>query len=308
MMNRRAFLKSLALLALLPTPVLRADPALPSQRVRRLQERIQAAIGSLAIGFELRQIDPADGYTFFTIQVRADRLYPVASCFKFWLVLYYLMHTPPDEWQLSEDSPAYRAAVFSNNILTARLLADVGERIPFYGNPIEKFNDFLIYIIGMENGLHSWNYPNTATAELVDSRFEPSETRVVRINEAVYRMDNIITAADLATGYAALYTNPFTDFAWAGEAITAARGLFAIPATSFQSPIERAFGQGYMGKDGALRERDSAIGVVTNDAGVLTTQDGTYIIAFLAAGVGEYVSVEILREIAAALRDYERGA
>jgi hypothetical protein len=45
--------------------------------------------------------------------------------------------------------------VFSGNTATGQLIQTTDAFVDVYGNPIEKFNDFLIYNLGMVNGLYA---------------------------------------------------------------------------------------------------------------------------------------------------------
>ncbi len=307
-LSRRAFLRllggGLAALAAGEHLVLARKP--PARDIR-LRESILALLAGRDLGFDLRCVDPIDATEYLRIAHNAGRLYPVASAFKVLVVLYYLWNTPRDEWQTGEGSPAYSVAVYSSNTLTGSLLQQVGQRFDFFGNDIQKFNDFLIYVLGMENGLHSWNWPDSPTEEQTDSRFRPSEERFVEVYGLRYRMENLFTAADLARVYAMLI-NPDAyldgvDIQY--DAIAMTRQLFAIPATNYLSPIERAFPQGYTGKDGTLPASDSAIGRVIVDAGIVEVGQSTYIISYMGAGEGEYFAIGFLRQVARLLDAYE---
>jgi hypothetical protein len=313
LISRRLLLKMLgAGAAVVSLPgMLRAAPRRPASSVSAaeltaLENDFWNAIGTLEIGLDLRRVDPASGEELFRLQINADKLYPVASCFKIFLVLYYFWHTPRAAWDYGPGSPAYRTAVFSDNTMTAVLLDEVTKYITFYGNAIEKFNDFLIFTVEMEQGLYSWNWENSRTALQTDNRFEASPQRYVEVHSLRYSMDNLTTAADLANGYARLLQpETFTDYEYATEAIEKTLELFSIPAPNYQSPFERVFPQGYTGKDGVLPARDSAIGRVINDAGIIEMDNGTYILTFLCAGEGEYVGLQVLRQLADSLRRFD---
>lgn len=307
-LNRRTFLSlcGIGAASLFTPQIIHAAPRSPAPALTRLRERIAAVIGSREIGLDLRRINPETNAEFFRISINAEKLYPVASCFKMFLVLYYFWHTPRPDWQYQENSPIYRVAVFSDNIMTAVVLDEVGGRIDIFGNAIQKFNDFLIYTLGIPNGLYRWNWEETVTEGLVDWRFAPSEERYVIAHGTRYRMDNLFTAADLANGYAMLLDPArFTDYDQADEAIAQTLALLSIPAANYQSPIERVFPGGYTGKDGVLRADESAIGRVINDAGIVQVGGATYILSFMCAGEGEWVGLEVLRQIAQAIDEYE---
>lgn len=307
-LSRRAFLRlfggGLAALAVAEhTAWARKPPA----REARLRQSVLALLAGRDLGFDLRCVDPADATEFLRIDHNADRLYPVASAFKVLVTLYYLWHTPRDEWWTDEGSPVYSVTVYSNNTLTGTLLQQVGQRFDFFGNDIQKFNDFLIFTLGMENGLHSWNWPGSPTEGQTDSRFSPSDERFVQVNGTRYRMDNLFTAADLARVYA-LIINPdayLRDIDIPYDAIDMTRQLCAIPTPGFPAPIERAFPQGYSGKDGTLPASDSAIGRVIVDAGIVEIGPSTYIISYMGGGEGEYFAIGFLRQLARLLFEYE---
>lgn len=306
--SRRALLQWLAITTAAATvPQLRhaAPRAAPRRTFERLREELTNLIGTLEIALDLRRIGYG-GAEDWRIQINADELYPVASCFKMFLLLYYFWNTPQDEWETGEYSLAHSTAVFSNNMTTSWLLQNVALRSDVFGNPVQKFNDFLLFTLEMENGLYSWNWPDSPTEGMTDSRFESSPQRVVDIYGQVFRMDNLMTAAELAEGYAILLQpDPFPDEAQSRAAIAATLDLFAIPAEAYASPIERAFGTNYIGKDGVLPAADSAIGRVINDAGIIEVNGVTYVIAYMCAGEGEFVAINVLAEIASLLYEYQ---
>lgn len=284
----------------------------------RLADAINRAIGNRAIAVDLRRID-SDGGEQFRVQVNAEALYPVASCFKAFSVLYYCWYMPYLLWSSpGEDSLLYRVAVLSSNLGTTTLLYDVAQRAPEIvpgRNAIEKFNDFLIYTLGLPNGIYRWSFGvddgaddnplSTPPPVDTDRRFEPSLERYTEVRGERYLMDNLFTAADLADGYAALLiVDPFPDVERAPTAIGVTLDLLSIPYERFESPFERAFERGYTGKDGVLPATESAVGRVVNDAGIVEFGEGRYVIAFLCVE-GEFAALEVLREIRAAIEDYE---
>lgn len=294
------------------TPTL---PAIEAPEVT-LAQQVSAAVGNRAIGVDLRRIAD-DGREVWRVQVNASQLYPVASCFKTFAVLYYCWHMPYLLWSSpDEESPLYQIAVYSANAPVDRLLDEVGERIrsTTERNSIELFNDFLVRTLGLRNGLHRWRWQpgagddatsQTAVPVARDMRFAPSQTRCVRVGGECFLMDNLFTPADLADGYARLLAeDPFPDVDRAATAIAVVRALFSIPAEGYESPIERAFGLGYMGKDGVLPASDSAVGRVINDAGFVQLAGGGYVIAFMCVA-GEFVARQVLGEIAAHLVAYD---
>lgn len=306
--SRRTFLTALAgaSVALSTGGLTLAAPGRPSARLTTLSAAIADVIGPLAIGLDIRQINPQTGTEYFRIQVNADQLYPVASCFKTWLALYYLWYTPVETRTYTEGSPVHSTVVYSNNTRTGELIAQVGQQINRYGNALEKFNDFLLFNIGLKNGLYRWGWEGTPVQDLTDNRFLPSlRDRYINIRDDRYLMDNLFTASDLADGYAFLL-HP-TDEQY-DEAAALTLDLCAIPAPDFPAPIERSFDRAYIGKDGVLPADGSTIGRVINDAGIITIGESTYLIGYLCAGEGEWVGINILREIAALLEDFEASA
>ncbi len=305
--DRRTFLKLMgtgALLNLIPQIVLADTAASPAQNIQ-LTEAITTLIGDLEIGLDLRRMNP-DSTEQFRIQTHADELYPVASSFKCFLVLYYFWNTPQAEWQFGEDTPIRSVAVFSNNVQTGFVLDEVGRRIDYYGNAIQKFNDFLLFTLGLTNGMYSWNWPNTPTQGYADDRYAPSSTRFVQHRGAAVPMDNLFTTTEFADFYARLLQpDPFPDYPDSQAAVAATLELLSIPAESYESPFERTFGVPYTGKDGVLPASDSAIGRVINDAGILPINGTNYVCSFMCAGEGEFLGLNILREIAALLEDFE---
>jgi len=305
-LSRRTLLKWLAGAAISSsTSIAWAAPGRPSPRLNNLRNALTEAIGDLAIGLDLRQINPETGDEYLRIQINADQLYPVASCFKTWLALYYLWYTPEADWRYGEGAPVHSTIVYSNNTRTGELIDQVGARINRYGNALEKFNDFLLFDMGLRHGLYRWGWEGTPVEDLVDRRFTPSLiNRHITIGDERYLMDNLSTAADLADGYAFLLHPPDAVYQ---QAANITLGLCSISAPEFPAPIERAFERDYTGKDGVLPADRSVIGRVINDAGVITVGQSTYIIGYLCAGEGEWVGMNVLREIARILEDYEAG-
>ena len=304
-LSRRTLLKMAASgLVASAASLINAAPGTPYAEQARLIRRIRDVIGDRAIGLDLRQVDPVTAESYFDIKINADQLYPVASCFKTWLALYYFWHTPRNEWRFDADSDVYSVVVFSNNLRTGSMLYRVGERITVFGNAIEKFNDFLLFTVGMQNGLFRWSWEGNPIEEFRDVRFFPSlQDRYTEVRGIRYELDNLFTASDLADGYAYLLANQ-ADFEH-GEAIRNTLNLCSVDAPEYPSPIERAFQRDYIGKDGVLPDEDTGLGRVINDAGILHIGRSTYILSFLSAGEGEFTSIDILTQIAAAIEDYE---
>lgn len=242
----------------------------------------------------------------FRIQINALDLFPVASCFKAWLALHYFVHVPPDEWDTGEYSPVYQMAVSSDNVNTGVVLDMVARRARSRKNAIETFNDFLTQTVGMANGLHTWNWPDSPTVGLTDPRFAPSAARSVRLGGQEYRVDNAFTAADLARGYDFLLRGEyFTRSPELKAAIQAARALLSIPAHNYRSPIERVYADGYTGKDGILPSADISTGRVVNDAGLIRRGDYHYIIAFMSAGESESTALSVLGQVISQMQTFD---
>jgi hypothetical protein len=315
LITRRAFLERSAG-ALLAVPFgLQLLPGVPTDwdgetpLAQSVREYLEDVFIGRKMALDFRRIN--DRYDEeFRIQINAFDLFPVASCFKSWLALYYYLNTPVEVWQDSQGSSLYDMVVFSNNLQAGAILAEVARRIPNSRNPIEKFNDFLQLTVGMANGLYSWDWPDSPTVGFTDVRFLPSDTRGVQVNDRFFLVDNVLTAADLAHGYDVLTRgDAFAEWEKLREAIEATDRLLSIPAAGYQSPFEYVFVEGYMGKDGILPEANlpAGLGRVVNDAGVVTIDDAQYIIAFMSIGENELAVREVLGEIARLIDIYERG-
>jgi hypothetical protein len=283
------------------------DPRSPSPVLTRFTRTIREAVGERGMGLDVRKLD-ANNNELFRIQVNAYNFYPLASCFKAFLILYYFWYTPPDEWDAAEGSTAYNVAVFSNNLATGVLLDEVGRRIRRNGNAIEKFNDFLTFDMFLALGLYRWNWEGSPTANMVDERFAARASRAVRIPDGEFLIDNVCTPAELADGYRFLARtdNDLNDNPNFQAILNAARQLLSISAPDYQSPIERTFPNGYTGKDGILPSDQLPVGRVVADAGLIAVADGVYIISFMSAGESESTVLEVLRIIAAEIETYQQ--
>jgi hypothetical protein len=287
--------------------LVRADWEQETPAVQAVRETLEAAIGGLNMGLDFRCINTRYDEEF-RIQINAFNLMPVASCFKAMLVLYYFIKTPADAWDTSEFSPLYQTAVNSDNIQTGVVLEEVAQRVSGHGNAIEKFNDFLTITVGLANGLHSWNWPDSPTVGLTDPRFAPSNERLVWLRGQGYEIDNVCTAADLARGYDFLIRGEFfTRSATLRAALQATQELLSVQAKTYRSPIERAYPDGYMGKDGILPSADTAVGRVVNDAGVIRHGDRRYLAAFMSAGESETNALYVLGEVVKQMDEYENS-
>jgi hypothetical protein len=307
--TRRQFLKTLGL-ATIVGPLRLQGPTDWDEETplaQSIREYLETVLAGRRMALDFRRIN-GDFDQEFHIQIRAYDLFPVASCFKAWLPLYYYLNTAREAWEDGEDTPLYNAVVFSSNVDTGIVLSEVAQRIAGEANPIEKFNTFLRRRVGMANGLYSWDWPNAPTVGFVDARFEPTADRVVTVDEEAYLVDNAFTANDLAQGYNVLARGPhFARWERMQAALEASLRLLAIRAPGYQSPIETVYPDGYQGKDGILPTGNLPLGRVVNDAGILRVGDAQYIVALMAAGENELSVREVLTEVVAMIDVYERG-
>ncbi len=306
-LSRRTFLQrfGVALAGALWQPGMPNDWDTETPLVARMRTDLEAIFAGYNMALEFRRVNALDNEEF-RIQINAYTRYPVASCFKAWVALYYYYYTAPEAWQDAQGSALYSAIVFSGNTATGEVLADVAGRVLGNRNPIEKFNDFLLQKVGMANGLHTWKWEGSPTVGFSDPRYAPSETRQVFMGDEAYAVDNIFTATDLAHGYDVLVRGPvFAQVDRLRNALIATDKLLSVRAPDYQSPIERASGGAYMGKDGILPIGDLPLGRVVNDAGVLTMGNNRYIIAFLSAGQSETVAINVLSEVIRQAEFYE---
>lgn len=312
-MNRRDFLRWMAggLIGGAAGRTLAEQWYIDTPLVAQMRADVDTLLAGRQMTLDFRGIN-AEQDEVFRIQVRADGLMPVASCFKAFLVLYYYLNTPADEWVDDIFSTVYRTAVYSDNRATGVVLAEVAGRVDGPKNAIEKFNDFLRITVGMQNGLHTWNWEGSPTVGLSDPRYAPSAVngRVVQLGGQAYQVDNVTTAADLARGHDFITRGEyFTQDADFREAVRRTQALLAIPGDDigYRSPIERAYDGSYSGKDGILPADMVATGRVVNDAGVIETDSHRYIVAFLSAGESESTALYVLGEVLRQISVYEEG-
>ncbi len=310
--TRRNFLKILSAAFLVPhlqQPTGPNDWDQETELAKSIRLFLESTFTGHEMALDFRRIN-AQNNQEFRITIQADKLYPVASCFKAWVALYYYLNTPKDQWKDTQGTPLYSTVVFSNNTEVGTVLVDVAQRLGGSGNPIQKFNDFLIRSVGMTNGMHTWDWPGSPTVGYTDERFAPSFNRSMVYKDEAYLIDNLFTVTDLAHGYDVLQRGQtFARWDAMHEAILATNSLLTIPASDYLSPLEYVFSQGYMGKDGILPETDlpKGLGRVIDDAGVVTVGDAHYIIAFMSMGEGESVVRDVLNGIAKMIDIYERG-
>ncbi len=313
-LTRRAFLALAAGLfgAAALRPLRAQDWSEEAPIAASIRADLEAFIGRRSMALDFRCIDSAYAERF-RIQINADNLMPVASCFKAFAVLYYYLNTPAADWNDGPGTPLYRMAVYSDNRATGVVLADTAERVPGPENAIVKFNDFLRGTMGLTNGLHTWNHPGSPTVGLSDPRFAPSAVngRVVLVRGSAYQVDNVFTASDLARGHDFILRGEhFTRSETFRQAARATSALLSIPATDidYVSPIERVYPLGYTGKDGVLPTDMIAAGRVINDAGVVRAGGSRFIIAFMSAGEGDINALNALAEVVRQIEVYTAWA
>ncbi len=304
MLSRRRLL-SLAGVALWPGKMPGQGQWLYGSAVEQMRTALEQAMAGHGMALDLRALD-AERKELFRIQINADRLLPVASCFKAFIVPWYYLNVPWGEQDDGPGSELWDSTVFSNNLATARLLTQVAGLLPGGGNPIEKFNDFLL-AIGMQNGMFTWQVG--PTSGLYDLRFRPSaETgRVVSVKDFKYWISNVFTARDLAQGH---------DFIARGEqyfsganlerVLQKSRALLGIPDDGFPSPLERVHAPGYIGKHGVVPAWEMPAGLVINDAGILDYGRRQYILSFMSVAVSQLTAIGALRQAVHQVRDLEQ--
>jgi hypothetical protein len=307
-LHRRDFLKLLGTAGLAyPLSRIHAnDWEQETPLITQVREYLEGIFRGRSMALDFRRINRDDDEEF-RIQINALQPLPVASCFKSLLALYYFLNTPKADWAyLYRETFVYRSVVFSDNLASGILLKQIGERIPGGGNAIEKFNDFLRVVIGIDSGLHTWNWEGAPTVGLSDERFAG---RMVDIRGKTYPVENVFTPAELARGYDFLLRGEhFTRNDKMREAIQATKQILSIPAKNYRSPIERVFKGGYTGKDGILPSSDIELGRVVDDAGILTVGANHYIVSFMSAGESEATAIYVLREVIGQLEVYEQKA
>lgn len=287
--------------------VITALPNFQVDMIVRLQSAIEDAVGSRNIGVDVARFvrDGDDIREVYRVGVNQDVLRPTASCFKAWLPLYYYTFMPQADWDDSPGSLPYNVVVNSNNVDTGRLMQQVGE-LQSFGNPLEKFNDFLLYGLRLAHGISSWNWPGNPLVNLLDDRFSSGGERVVRSGGEVHFVGNVTTAADTLNGYRALYQRMVATTTDAYDPSPTRRigalrtmRLLSLPGdTDYLSPIERVVGRGvYIGKDGILPADAISTGRVVNDAGLIPMETGMMGISFFSVRESEFSAMQILRTI-----------
>lgn len=312
-MTRRRFLQGLAggVLAGPSVAAWALDWEQESVIASQVRHQLEVVFGTLNMALDFRAID-MDQNELFRIQINAQKLMPVASAFKGFMAPYYFLHVPRDTWDYEDGSALYSAIVHSNNQRTGVVLQDVAQYVRGDENAIVKFNNFLLNM-GLQNGLHGWNWEGSPTVGFTDPRFMPSPLgdRVVTVRGNVYPIDNVFTAEDLARGHDFITRGEFfSQSSTVREALQLSKTLLSIPshlATSYYSPLERVYAPGYTGKDGILPASDIATGRVVNDAGALQTERYTYIVSFMSAGESESVVLNVLAEVMRQMTFFEQA-
>jgi hypothetical protein len=304
-LSRRQFIGILGGAALTsPLRALGYDWEVETPLTRQVRETLENLLAGRAMALDFRRIN-AQFDEEFRIQINAADIYPVASCFKAFLVLYYYLNTPVAGWQDGEGTSLYSTAVFSNNVETGTVILDVADRVIGNWNALEKFNNFLRLRLGIQGGLYTWDWPGTPTTGLFDTRYAE---RAMTIRGIAYPIINFFTAGDLARGYDILARGHiFAVDPAVRDAILATRMLLSISDPNYRSPIERVYPGGYLGKDGILPTGDIAAGRVVNDGGIVNVNGNQYIIGFLSAGESESVALDVLREVVNQINLYEAG-
>ncbi len=293
-LSRRNLL-ALAMGLPLPPGDTRQGAGVPAHFLAQIQEQLEESLAGRNMALDLRAL--ADGRDeLFRIQVNADRLMPVASCFKAFVVPWYYLHVPPHDQEDGPDSAMWDMAVHSGNYFAAVVLDQVAGLVPGEGNALEKFNDFLLSI-GMQNGIFAWGIG--PTLGLYDLRYQPSGStgRLVNIGEREFWIFNVFTASDLAQGYDFIARGErYSSGANVAEALRRTRSLLGIPEKRFRSPIERVFAPGYIGKQGVILANEIPTGFVFNDAGLLDFGPRQYVLAFMSVAERESIALAALRE------------
>ena len=269
---------------------------LPVGQVQQMRSAVEELLDGRFIALELRALD-GNREELFRIQFNADMLLPVASCFKAFVVPWYYLTVPRENWNDGPGSALWNMAVHSSNYHTAVALDRVAALVPGEGNAIEKFNDFLLST-GMKNGIYLWRIGPTRDRR--DMRFKPSRAtgRMVRLGDRQIPVFNTFSAGDLATGYDFIARGErFSSRPGIGAALQRTRELLAIPEKGANSPIERVYRPGYIGKQGSIPPQDIPTGYVFNDAGLIRIGDLQYILAFMSVSEFESRALAALRAI-----------
>src|SRR5262245_49193467 len=128
-LTRRQFLEMLGVAALArPLVAFAADWDAETPLAKQIREHLQSVFAGNIMAHYCRRIN-AQHEEYFRIQINSFDIYPVASCFKAFVTLYYYLNTPKEAWDDAEGSALYSTAVFSNNVQTGTVLIDVASRV-----------------------------------------------------------------------------------------------------------------------------------------------------------------------------------
>ena len=276
--------------------------------VREIRRTLQAAFQDHEMALYFSHLDSSQTENF-VIEIRPDRLYPMASSFKSAAVLYYYLNTPEEDWDDKLGTAVYSMAVFSNNQKAGFVLAEVANRLKT-DNPIIAFNNFLLDYLGLHYGLFGWTFEEfyTPTNDYEDPRFDPE---IVPADNLALRGVNHSSAAEIAQIFRFM-AEAENDARWESDlqfqkSILAARRLLSIPIQEYVSSLERAIAYTeHYSKDGTLRPIDVGT-TVRNDAGVWLMDDGgAYLISFMSAWENDETVNSVLQQVAHSIRMYQR--
>lgn len=264
--------------------------------LEKIAQNIEALLKNRRVSMSLQKIDNS-GNVVWEYGHDKDAIFPIASAFKAWVVLYYFWHMPPEDWQMGRGSDVFNVAVYSHNRTTGEIINQVYEQRLMQDpslreqNALQVFNDFLTQTLGMQHGLYSWGFDGP-TQGMEDNRFGPND---IAIRSRQANVSNVSTAADLAKGYqflAQAEQNPY----WQ-EKHAAFEATFHLLSTfdpAFLSHSESTFlGLPSMGKDGYLPSGTiENLGTVITDGSLTRVEDGWIISTYLSSeevGVTEQV-------------------
>lgn len=239
-----------------------------------LAQNIQELIGTQYAGLSMQVVRRGERHE--SLNVYADRLFPVASAFKAPVLLYYLQSLPREMWEMDKNSALYNMIVYSHNSATATVLGQVGDWLrqnsPQRGNNLELFNDFLVSM-ELQPMLSSWGY-GSATSNQFDDR----GAGVMNFSGGQLPIGNATTLQNLTDFYCRFLE--LSDSHFSAEVQQAFRYLTSIADLRYLSPLEYNFlGQDFLGKDGYLNPGTFPnLGSTRMDSGILTVDDDTAVV------------------------------
>jgi hypothetical protein len=257
-----------------------ASPSLNSEQLAYL-ENVDVSfqnelLNNENISLSIRRYD-SNGGLEYAFENNSEELFPVASTIKMFIGLYYFSNVPQEYWSAGEGSDVYRMVVYSNNLTTGNVLAEVAQYVEGDGNPIEKFNDFLHSIgVSEASGLYRWN-----DGALEGDTLFTDETYSPENLEVEHDIHNNFTTLDLLNGtyyIANAENNPrWNEDTSFRQSILAVRSLLSIRPDSYRSPIESVFSKNdnSWGKDGYLTPNDVGHYAIS-DVMVLPYEDGGF--------------------------------